>query len=71
MFNHVRGKDFDWALTNFATIEDQCAIFERGHMAHSDRTLGLRPVNPTGASGLPEAGTLLSLTALFFGNAYK
>jgi hypothetical protein len=27
------GHYFDCALTNFATVEDECAVFERGHMA--------------------------------------
>jgi hypothetical protein len=29
----VSGHRFDCALTNLATIEDQCAVFERGHVA--------------------------------------
>jgi hypothetical protein len=37
----------------------------------SDRTLGLRPVDQTGASDHPEHVVVLSLTALFFGDTYK
>jgi hypothetical protein len=40
-------------------------------LVRSDRTLRLHPINLTGASGHPEVGTLLSLTALFFGDTYK
>jgi hypothetical protein len=40
-------------------------------LAHSDQTLGLCPVDRTDAFGGSEAGTLLSLMALFFGDAYK
>jgi hypothetical protein len=37
----------------------------------SDRTLGLRPVVQTGASGHPEAGIVKSLMTLFFEDLYK
>jgi hypothetical protein len=40
-------------------------------LACINRTLQLHPVNPTSASGRPEVGTLLSLTSLFFRDAYK
>jgi hypothetical protein len=40
-------------------------------LARSDRTLGLRSVNQTSASGHPETGTVKSLMTLFFGDTYK
>jgi hypothetical protein len=57
------GHDFDCALTNFATVEDQRAVFERGHVAPI-RGLGAQRPDTEATSGRPEVGTLLSLTSL-------
>jgi hypothetical protein len=68
------GHSIDDALTIFVTIEDQCIVFKSNDTwrRSGDRTLGrLHPVNPTGVSGRPVGGTVKSLTALFFGDAYK
>jgi hypothetical protein len=40
-------------------------------LAHSNRTLSLRPVNPINMSGCPAGGTMKGLMALFFGDTYK
>jgi hypothetical protein len=43
----------------------------RGEQAVTKQTLGLHPVGQTSAFDHPELVAVLSLTALFFGDAYK
>jgi hypothetical protein len=47
------GHDFDCALTNFATVEDQRTVFERGHMTPT-RGLGAQRSDAEAASGQPD-----------------
>jgi hypothetical protein len=59
------------------TIEVERLKFKAGHMAPihglgaQRPNIGLRPVRVTGMSGHPEAGTMKSLTTLFFCGLYK
>jgi hypothetical protein len=71
------GRSFDFALNVLIPLKIDAWDLNKDtwrpfvSLARSDQTLGLRSVNPTSALGRPEAGALLSLTALFFGDAYK
>jgi hypothetical protein len=63
-------------MTFLVTVEVEQRRFKEGtwqasvRSAGGDRTLGLCLVNPTDASGRPEAGSSESLTTPFFGDAY-
>jgi hypothetical protein len=49
----VSGHDFDCALTNFATVEDQRVVFVQGHVALI-RRLGAQRPNAKAASDQPD-----------------
>jgi hypothetical protein len=64
-------------LTFVVTVGDQRSTFEQGHMAaigvlgRQRPDTGAASVHLIGVSGRPAGGTMLSLTALFFGDTYK